>query len=517
MKKFILATLLLVGATLASCDMEKSPANKLDDKTSIQSMNDCLRLRNYAYNSLRSISCGSYISIPEMQADHFIGVITNGNRMGTIANGAINSGDGDLGSIFAALYSYIANSNYALEKIQEFLDNNAQTLSNTDQATLNQYLGEVHFARAYAYFYLLDHFCDSYTNVGGSAFGVPIVTVYNPHGDTSKYPGRSTQDETYKLIEDDLATALTALQEAEGLGKVVPAANSYYLSSWAVKAMQARVALIKGDYQTAFDKADEVIKNTGTGEGDGIYSLASIANYPTMWSSDASSEIIMRGFMKNDELGSSLGGAWQNINTICDYIPTADALMLLDSSDFYDTRFDSFFNVVSVPVEGTNILCYAFNKFPGNEELRTGSTNNFMNMPKVFRLSEMYLIAAEAGPQCGDNAKAAKAAEYLNKLCANRYEDYQTQSWTDVVAAARKERTKELMGEGFRISDLRRWKQGFKRNGSYDDINPSMTSALVAAGKNVVYQPDDYRYTWPIPSDEIVNNPQLKGQQNPGY
>jgi hypothetical protein len=39
----------------------------------------------------------------------------------------------------------------------------------------------------------------------------------------------------------------------------------------------------------------------------------------------------------------------------------------------------------------------------------------------------------------------------------------------------------------------------------------------VAAGKNLSYAAGDYRFVWPIPSDEIQVNPQLEGQQNPGY
>ena len=28
---------------------------------------------------------------------------------------------------------------------------------------------------------------------------------------------------------------------------------------------------------------------------------------------------------------------------------------------------------------------------------------------------------------------------------------------------------------------------------------------------------DDHQWLWPIPQDEIESNPQIKGQQNPGY
>lgn len=34
---------------------------------------------------------------------------------------------------------------------------------------------------------------------------------------------------------------------------------------------------------------------------------------------------------------------------------------------------------------------------------------------------------------------------------------------------------------------------------------------------NISYEPGDYRLVWPIPYREMSVNPQLKGQQNPGY
>ena len=80
----------------------------------------------------------------------------------------------------------------------------------------------------------------------------------------------------------------------------------------------------------------------------------------------------------------------------------------------------------------------------------------------------------------------------------------------------RDERSKELIGEGFRMSDLRRWNLGFTRDGNYT-YNPDVKNIMVYAGLQVSYNPGDYRYVWPIPADEMEINPQLAGQQNPGY
>lgn len=136
-------------------------------------------------------------------------------------------------------------------------------------------------------------------------------------------------------------------------------------------------------------------------------------------------------------------------------------------------------------------------------------------MGKPFRLSEMYLILAEASYENGDEPTANSA---LNTLRSNRINRYAETTYTglDLRDQIRTERAKELIGEGFRLSDLRRWKLGFTRDGSYP-LNPVVTAIFNVVDMQVTYTSDDYRYVWPIPSTEIENNPQLKGQQNPGY
>lgn len=181
--------------------------------------------------------------------------------------------------------------------------------------------------------------------------------------------------------------------------------------------------------------------------------------------------------------------------------------------DDNDIRFDAFFTIYkSLQVDGQPYAAYVFNKFPGNEALKTGTQRNFCNMMKPFRLSEMYLIAAETASSDND------AANYLHALRAKRIVGYENEvlSGNALVSAIRAERFKELVGEGFRMSDLRRWHLGFSRNPEHPE-NPSLVDVITSIGLNVTYTADDYRYVWPIPSAEIQTNPQLDGQQNPGY
>ena len=80
-----------------------------------------------------------------------------------------------------------------------------------------------------------------------------------------------------------------------------------------------------------------------------------------------------------------------------------------------------------------------------------------------------------------------------------------------LVNAIRIERFKELIGEGFRFYDLKRYGQGMTRS----DIQNS--DVVFQRGTDLSIAADDYRWLWPIPQAEIDSNPQVKPQQNPGY
>lgn len=504
MKKIYLAILFLAGLLVTSCDMDKRPYGKLDDQSAIQGVNDCLRFRNGLYGSFRGLTTGSYVYSTDIQADLFHGTIANGNRVGLISNGNILSSDGDIKVYWAGLYSVINSANYLLEKIETLLK--SDVFSEEEIRNIKRYEGEARFIRAYAYYWLADHFCQAYSAEKGDtpALGLPIVTVYHPTGDSSVYPGRSTQNELYSFIEQEMGDAYNALVEFEKANNENIAPNAIYLSSYAVLAFQARLALLKGDNATALSKAEEVINS-------GKYPLTEITDYEALWTKDEGSEVIFRSFMSNTELGNSTGSTYLSDNLDnADYIPTFDVLELY--GDEGDIRFDTYFEVWALTDSKTQ--AYVFKKYPGNESLKTGAQPNYMNMSKVFRTSELYLIAAEAAV----NTNPTLANKYLNDLRKKRIAGYEESNYSGqgLVNAIRTERLKELLGEGFRLSDLRRWGLGFKRNPSHPE-NPAIENIVVKLGADLSYEASDYRFVWPIPTDEMQNNPQLNGQQNPGY
>lgn len=509
MKK-ILLSLLLAAGVLTSCDMQKDLPGTLNGDDAIQNVLDASRYRNVIYTGLRGFTSSSFFTNPEIQMDKFLATTLCGNRGLVFASGDIYASTGEVSTWYATLYGQIASINYFLEKVEPLL---AACEDQKDKAAYERYVAEAKFARGYYCACLLDRFAPAYSAEMAEApgMGIAIVTKYEPTADRSKYPARSTQNASYTFIEQDLNDALDAFLELEKTNTdktftVEPMA--IYLNSNVVKALQARVALLKQDYATAYAKAVEVINSK-------VYELATPDNYALMWTNDVSDEIIFEPFeVSPDEVSNSIGSRWLSIYPDrADYIPTFDCLL-----DYYDgdCRFEAFFAPNYLTIEGSQVPAYCFYKFPGNEALKIDPSQiNLVNKPKPFRLSELYLIAAEAA-QAGS---LGDALTYYNEFCAARYDKWEneTLTGTGLRDAIRAERTRELIGEGFRMSDLRRWGLPMERSGKFQGQLSVIEPYLWASTANMDYPVGDRRFTWPIPKSELEVNPQMAGQQNPGY
>ncbi|MCF0214158.1 MAG: RagB/SusD family nutrient uptake outer membrane protein [Muribaculaceae bacterium] len=517
MKKIIFSILCLAGLMLpTSCNMNYEPIGSIVDEDALQTLSDCEKFRNGFYSAIRSLCVGGYIAYPELQTDQFIGTVSNGNNYGAINNGVIQSSDTDFEGVWGGLYGGIADCNFFFKYAPNVLKNKDVTLSEDDMKVYNKYMAECHFARAFLYYELLNYFCPSPANPAitmDQKYGLPIVTDYYPTAKKEAYPERSTLADTYKFIEKDLADAYDGLVEYEKYDDSSVTPMSPYVCSWTVRALQARLALLKGDNEAAVKYAKEVI-------GCKVYPITQRIAYAAMWTDDTSNEIIFRPISTATAAGIGSTGNYWNQNNDYDtwYIPVPD-LAEVGVTKVYesmqDVRYQTFISERNLLVNGSFVKAPIFNKFPGNPAL-IYSGYVMLNMGKPFRISEQYLILAEASYNTGDEVTANSM---LNEIRKNRIRNYEeaTYSGTNLRDEIRKERLRELIGEGFRASDLRRWGEGFNRVVNSYMNYPQAAEIVTVAGNGVNYLPNDYRYTWPIPSAEIQVNPHMAGQQNPGY
>lgn len=501
MKKLYIALASLM-LTFTSCSMDLTPEGEILDEEALITVDDYESYTNGLYAMMRSVTSGDYIILSDIQLDDFHAVIGNGNRRMDFYNGSFNPSTGEIASFYSAFYSVIAQTNF-------FLDHSAKKLKETaltpdDEVRMNRYVGTAHFIRAYCYNCLADKFCASYKNcksLDAADEGLSLQLNYAPTADNTTYPARSSMKTTYAQILSDLNLALSEISSAEKNDGLAPCSNTHYISSDAVKALIARVNLNMGNDAEALKYADEVIKTDR-------YTLTNRNSFKELWEDDLGSEVIWRVEADFTYHGGSTGDAFANNIQNSDYVPTNDCIYLFDEND---TRWATWFEETSVSNSGGNASMYRFIKYPGNPILYASSAgSNFVNIAKPFRSAELYLIMAEANFNMNNEPEANRYLDLIKSARINRYRA-KTLTGAELLAEIQDERHRELMGEGFRLSDLKRWNLGFTRGEVWENSD----NVIISNFKDLHYEADDHRFVWPIPQHEIDANPQVK--QNRGY
>lgn len=516
MKKILYMTVAALMMSLSSCDMDLEPQGAIPDTDALNTVSDYENFNNGLNAMMRGITSGDYVILSDVQLDDFNAVIGNGNRRMDFYNGQILPSTGEIGSIYSGYYSMIAQTNfflgYAVEKMKD------TSLTPDNAALMKRYTGQAYFFRAYCYSCLADKFCQSYKNCGDrdkAGTGLSMQLTYSPTADNSTYPGRSSLVDTYQQIVSDINSAISLISEYEKSAEVEPASNDIYVNSDAAKALLARVYLNMGKDVEAASTAKEII------DTNRYILISNKKSFHDMWFRDSGSEIIWKVSADFSHTGNASGAAFCNNEQNPDYVPNNAAVYLFDEND---TRWYAWFDnddnenkaakQKTIVNSGGSASVFLFAKYPGNPILQpTGASgSNFINMSKPLRIGEVYLIAAEANANMGE---VAKAKEYLSLIERARSAggNINKLDGSALMEEIYNERHRELMGEGMRQADLKRWNIGFTRSDAFDGTN----NIIISNYRNIQYSAGDYRLTWPIPQHEMDANPQLAGQQNPGY
>lgn len=503
MKKIYLLIGLAVGL-VSSCDMDTVPYGTISESESLVTPEDFTGMRNGLYTGLRSSVGGSvYYTTPEVQTDEFHALIGNSNTYGEMYRWDFTPQSANIGTAYANYQAIIARANFIIDGYNKCDFSDASTFDEEGMKAANDAKGDAFFIRAYSIFMLSQFFCADYEaeTANEPNSGVSYRTDYAPSSDPATYPARKTLAETYKQVIADLDSAATYIT-TEGT------VRSNYVTVDAITALRARMALAMDDYDNAATYAASLVDG-------GTYTLARNANdLKTLWTNDGGSETILQLVIgAADQLVSGCGLAYQPIDTNPDFIPTQDLLDLYSDNDY---RKSVYFNTIDVvTTTGTSGTVYAFNKFPIETRLyqsMQSTASRSVIEPKVFRIAEMYLIAAEAYAQAGN---IEKAAYYLNQLESKRIRSYETQTFEskqDIMNEIMRERQREMLGEGTRLIDIKRWHISMTRGSAQQE------NLLLTPGPSTTYlsrPADAERLTWPIPQNEIDLTDRIV--QNPGY
>ncbi len=457
--KFIV--LILVAAVgFSSCKkvLELNPTDSFNETNAFQTIEDLQAGVNGAYARYSAYANNMYTSA--LTSDE--AKIGSGNS----GQGALTyryqyasdpTSGGDVTSAFYDYYNLIDQVNRVLPKVPTVSATAAQ------EPLRSSLKGQLLALRALAYYELLNNYSNVYNP--SDPLGVPLVLV----SDLNAQPARNSMGEVMAQIDADLAEAKTLV--------ATDAFSDVALNKINIAAYQARIALYKKDYDAAITFSTEVINS-------GVKPLVSGSAFTGIWLDLNTNEILFRIVYTSAGIGSLWTTTGGNI-----YIAPSDKLVA--SYGTGDIRKNAYI--------GGTAGDYYVNKF------YTSSRGGRIVDLKASRISEMYLIRAEANAKKASPDLAAGAAD-LNAVRAARISGYVDQTFATaaaLVTAVLDERFKELAFEGFRFYDL-------KRNG--------LAVQRLASDANIAWQTlpaGDYRFVYPIPSTELTANRNVV--QNPGY
>jgi hypothetical protein len=564
-KLFILGAFL----SLTSCEdfLDRTPLDEVSEATFYSNPSDLEAAVSGFYNDLpgwSALSIGFNI-LPDMYSD--LGTAQEpSNRLSGLSYSVPTSASASVWS-----WDEVREVNWYLDHVDQ---------ATGDQTLLDQYIGEGYFFRAYYYFELLMKYGD-----------LPIFAEYFDNTDEEYiYASRDSRNEVVEFMIADLDTAIAKLQSFPDIS------STPRISKEVAQLFKARVALYEGTWekyhagtdfgvdgedgseflQIAVDAAEDVIDA-------GVFSL--YGDYQTLFNDmsygDNSEVMLWRDYNSIElSIANVLQQQWPNR---CGYTKFAvDSYLCLDGdpisvSDLYEgntslatienNRDPRLAATIMVPGdleeidENGDSVFWAYPNFDGTNTSLTGyESEKYRNVeydsnyddftedsPRIiFRYAEALLIFAEAKAELETITQSDldKSVNLLRDRVGMPHitlgaitidPDWPDYGYTlsNILYELRRERTVELMAEGFRADDFYRWRahtlfDGDQPRGAYLEdgiVNTTLDLAdavvddegfLLPFASTGDYNFDESKaYLLPIPLDELQLNENL--EQNPGW
>lgn len=571
--RYMMLAVMLFGLTACEDFLTRRPKDELSPDTYFRTETECQLYTNNFYTIL-PVASDFYLEDDDYVIPKSLSAKVIGNRVVPSSAGTWN-------------WVMLRQINFFLSRSHQCEDNDVR----------ESYEALAKFFRAYFYFEKVKRYGD-----------VPWVDEPIDANDKTLYRGRDPRADVMEHVLDDIDFAIENLPSGRDV---------YRVTKWTALALKSRIFLFEGTFrkyhglqgweaclQEAADAASKFIKESGYG----IYKSGTTPYQSlfTLADSDRSEVILTRVYKQSISLvhganealtsaSSTHGGLAKDVVNM--YL-MADGSRFTDKPrydmlDFYDETQDRdprLAQTIRIPgytrMGETELLAPNFAAVTTGYQLikyvcekKYDSYNSSENDMPIFRTAEVYLNYAEAKAELGtltqadldisvnkirarvsmpainmDQANADPDPYLLDKVTG--YPNVTKSANTGVILEIRRERTVELILEGFRYWDLMRWKEGkrFERpfygmrldGASEYDLDGNSTVDLVvyegempSTVQGVVYKSlselnlsengnirlheditrkfDEAKdYLYPIPTEDIVLT-QGVVKQNPGW
>ncbi len=525
--KYKIGALLSVGLILglASCKkdfLERNPLNSVSSQVFWASEADVKTGVAGVYFRLKQNFLGYERVYLDGLSDnaYFFGVNTNQGNLAPLTTGGISAGlTGALVNMYSTPYRVISSANYFLDNVDK---------APISEAAKNAYKAEVRFLRAFAYFELVQTFG-----------GVPVYRNYLTLLGDYKI-AKSSKDEVYAFIHEDLDFAIANLPDTKYVGNTGGVANGHAVKGSAL-GIKARVLLTQQRWAEAVPVLEQIINNA-SGKFKLSNDFAALFKTSGQANADVNAEIMFatQYLAPSDPQRISPGAAGIIIelgrdgllqpyqDLVNDYEmtnggPANSTNPLYNPANPYANRDPRLDLTVKLPGEvwmnGSTVVNpgvtsatgffvekyvdFTRGPFSNSTALAAATDQDFIHL----RYADVLLMYAEAknevsGPDASvyDAINQVRARPGINMPPVDQTIYDTKEELRDYI---RHERRVEFAFEGLRYNELKRWNIAHVKLPTLKD----------AANIPLVFSTTNYLL--PFPSSELLNNPQLV--QNPGY
>jgi len=537
--KNTLKNILAISASVlcfTGCEVERLPETNISDATFWRSESDLKTANNYLYTFLPDFNTDDNWS------DDAFGLASNNISDGSRLAPATATAD------FNNQYTLIRAANNILEKGPK---------TGLVGATLDRYLAEAKFFRAWGYFNLLQRYG-----------GVPLITKTLTDDAPELSAGSASRDEVLALIMADLDFAGAKLPTPTALGT----ADYGRIANTGALAFKARVALFEGTrakfhsygdykkYLTIAITASKAVMDSKQhdlyagpyfnlfqyeGEGRANKENVFVKQYGVSLTDRVISQNYCRATLENGN--KSPTKALVDSYLMKDGLPITKSPLYVKpvlSTDLFvnrDTRLsddilkkgDSY--IFTSPVFSISSLVFAKTGFTFRKYWNIVDWNNQASFidRNLIRYAEVLLTYAEAKFELDGSISDADLNLTINALrkrggVAALTNAFATANGLVMRDEIRRERRVELAQEGFRYWDLIRWKTAeielpkpilgnffFAEFGTTVKVNLTADNFIITQAASFRKFDPARDYLWPLPINEIALNPNMK--QNPGW
>lgn len=520
----------------ASCDVDRPLKDAISDQSYWKSEEDLIAAANYLYTFLPELPVSD-----DNWADDGFGLVANEISSGTRIAPSVDDEYKNHYKLIRAANNFIEKSSIALT-------------TGVEQNTINKYVGEALFFRAWAYTELVMRYGD-----------VPLVLSVLTDVSDELYAPKSSRAQVMEAIYQDLDKAAGFLptpskRGSKGYGRV---------TNTAALSLKARSALFEGTrskfhnygnpekhLQIAIEASEKVI-NSGQHElFSSYFDLFQYAGEGRQNKENifvAQHGISVGNDIRSYNAGFIINGANNITKTLVDAYLMKDGLPIdqsplytepVDHSAYFENRDPRMAHTIfkkgdpynqdatfTIPSLTYHVTGFVSRKYLDPKEL---GTNNRTFIDRVLiRYAEVLLIYAEATYELNGSISDADLNQSINLLrervgmpkLTNEFVD---KNGLDMREEIRRERRIELAVEGFRYWDIIRWKTAeqvlpvavlgsYYFEDGFGTGEPNLTDdnyILVQKGSTRTFDPQK-DYLWPFPVEELALNTNLV--QNPGW